>query len=312
MSGAAWQSKTWFPTSPLDAIRREAPGAKVSFASGADIAQAVAEAKAADVAVVFVWQWESEGMDLPNLSLPDGQDQLIAAVAAANPRTVVVLETGTAVTMPWLRQTAAVLEAWYGGVKGADAVAKLLFGEANPSGKLPMTFPLSEDELPRKTVAQPPAPVKNGVLSFSVDYNIEGAAVGYKWYEEKKLPVLFPFGFGLSYTKFAYSGLSVSADGSQATVTVTNTGRRAGAEIAQVYVRLPESAGESWERLAGWQKVLLQPGQSRTVAVNLEPLALEVWNERTHRWTHPQGTYRVMAGGSSADLPLAATFVSSQ
>src|SRR6202012_4627956 len=137
----------------------------------------------------------------------------------------------------------AVLEAWYGGSKVADAVARLLFGDVNPSGKLPMTFPKSEDELPRATVAQPPPPVVNGVLSFKVDYNIEGAAVGYKWYEEKQKPVLFPFWFGLSYTMFKYSDLKVGRDGESVTLTVTNTGSRAGAEVAEVYAHLPESAG---------------------------------------------------------------------
>ena len=193
---------------------RPGSGAQVSFSSGEQIDDAVAKAKQPDVAVVFAWQWQSEGDDLPNLSLPENQDALIAAVAQANPHTVVVLETGTAVKMPWLDNTAAVLEAWYGGSKGADAVARLLFGEVNPSGKLPMTFPRSENELPRTTIAQPPPPVKNGVLSFKVDYNIEGAAVGYKWYESQHKPVLFPFGFGLSYTTFKYSDLKVGSDGS--------------------------------------------------------------------------------------------------
>jgi beta-glucosidase len=313
MSDEPWRTKVWFPTSPLDAIRKKAPNAKVSFSSGEDIAAAVAQARSADVAVVFAWQWESEGGDLPNLSLPDNQDKLIAAVAAANPRTVVVLETGSAVTMPWLKHTSAVLEAWYGGVKGADAVVNLLFGDVNPSGKLPMTFPMSEDELPRKTVAQPPPPVTNGVLSFSVNYNIEGAAVGYKWYEEKHLPVLFPFGFGLSYTTFRYSGLTVAPDaanGYQATFTVTNTGQRKGADIAEVYAVLPESTGEPWKRLVGWQKVELDPGASRSVTVQVQPLAMEVWDEAAHKWAQPSGTYRILAGGSSdsKDLPLNATF----
>jgi beta-glucosidase len=302
-----WRTHVWFPTSPLEAIRAKVPEAKVSFNSGEEIAEAVKQAKAADVAVVFARQWEAEGDDLPNLSLPDNQDKLIEAVAAANPRTVVVLETGSAVTMPWLEKTGAVLEAWYAGSDGAHAVANLLFGEVNPSGKLPMTFPRSEDELPRKTIAQPPPPVKNGVLSFQVDYNIEGAAVGYKWYEEKHLPVLFPFGFGLSYATFKYSDLKVARDGRSVSVTVTNSGARSGAEVAEVYAELPASAGKPWKRLIAYKKVELAVGESKTVTMEVDPLYLSIWDEAAKKWTRPAGEYRVMAGGSSEDLPLEQT-----
>jgi len=302
VEGYPWRTKLWFPTSPLRAIQAMSPGAKVSFASGEDIAAAVAAAKAADVAVVFAWQWEAEDGDLPNLSLPEGQDKLIAAVAAANPRTVVVLETGTAVTMPWLVQTAAVVEAWYGGSSGADAVANVLFGAVNPSGKLPMTFPLSENDLPRKTVAQPPPDSKkDGVLSFQVEYQ-EGAMVGYKFYQAHQRPVLFPFGFGLSYTSFAYSGLKVK-DGS-VTFTVKNTGARAGVEVAQVYATLPEAASEPWKRLVGWQRVTLAPGESKTVTVAVEEKALSIWDVAAKRWTRPAGEYTWQVGASSADTPL--------
>ena len=309
VGGTPWRSHVWFPTSPLKAIRAKAPGANVSFSSGEDVADAVAKAKTADVAIVFAWQWQSEGGDLENLSLPENQDKLIAAVAKANPRTVVVLETGTAVTMPWLGSTGAVLEAWYGGSKGADAVARLLFGEVDPSGKLPMTFPKSEDELPHTTVAEPPPPVKNGVLSFKVDYNVEGAAVGYKWYESQKKPVLFPFGYGLSYTTFKYSGLKVGDDGKSVTLTVTNTGERAGAEVAEVYATLPQSAGEPWKRLIAYRKVELAPGESKTVTMDVDPTYESIWDVAAKRWTRPSGEYRVMAGPSSAELPLEATFL---
>ncbi|HEY4010380.1 MAG TPA: glycoside hydrolase family 3 C-terminal domain-containing protein, partial [Acidobacteriaceae bacterium] len=286
----------------------KAPQAQVSFSSGGQIRDAVAKAKNADVAIVFAWQWESEGGDLENLSLPENQDELIAAIAKANPHTVVVLETGSAVKMPWLDNTAAVLEAWYAGSDGAHAVANVLFGDVNPSGKLPMTFPKSEDDLPRRTVSQPPPPVVNGVLSFKVDYNIEGAAVGYKWYEEQHKPVLFPFGFGLSYTTFKYSDLKVSGEGSSVTLTVTNTGSRAGADIAEVYAALPESAGEPWKRLIAYKKVELAPGESKTVTMDVDPIYISIWDVAAKRWTRPDGEYRVMAGGSSADLPLNATF----
>ena len=308
IGGTPWRKHIWFPTSPLKAIQEQAPNANVRFSSGERIEDAVEKAKAADVAIVFAWQFESEGGDLENLSLPENQDKLIAAVAKANPRTVVVLETGTAVTMPWLDNTSAVLEAWYGGSRGADAVARLLFGEVNPSGKLPMTFPKSEDELPRTTIAQPPPPVKNGVLSFKVDYNVEGAAVGYKWYESQKKPVLFPFGFGLSYTTFSYSNLKVGKDGESVTLTVKNTGARAGAEVAEVYATLPQSAGEPWNRLIAYKKIELAPGESKTVTMDVDPTYESIWDVAGKRWTRPSGEYKVMAGPSSSELPLEATF----
>jgi len=279
----------------------------VSFASGENIAEAVAQAKQAEVAVVFVWQWEAEGADMPSLSLPEKQDELVAAVTAANPRTVVVLETGTAVTMPWLNASGAVLEAWFSGEKGADAVANLLFGDVNPSGKLPMTFPLSENDLPRATVAKPPAGSKNGTLSFRVEYS-EGAAVGYKWFESQKKVVLFPFGFGMSFTSFRYSGLTVAPEGSGVSFTLVNSGKRKGAEVAEVYATIPDSAGEPWKRLVGWQKVELDAGESRVVKVKLEQLAMSVWDESAHKFVRPAGGYSVMVGGSSVELPLTGTF----
>ncbi len=305
-AGRYWRREVWFPTSPMKAVQTMAPGAVVSFASGEDVAAAVAAAKKADVAVVFAWQWQAEGGDLPNLSLPDNQDALIAAVAAANPKTIVVLETGTAVTMPWLDKVAGVMEAWYGGSKGADAVGEVLFGAVNPSGKLPMTFPMSESELPRPTI--PPQVLGDndvplsGKLSATVDYNIEGAAVGYKWFESQKKPVLFPFGFGLSYTSFAYSGLKVG-DG-EVTFTVKNTGARAGAEVAEVYAMLPASAGEPWKRLAGFTRVQLAPGESQTVTVPVEEKAVSIWDVKEQRWVRPAGATTWMVGGSSVETPL--------
>jgi len=301
-----WQHKVWFPTSPLLALEAKAPEAKVTFSSGENVEEAVAAAKAAEVAVVFAWQWESEGEDLESLSLPYGQDKLIAAVVAANPRTVVVLETGTAVTMPWLEQAGAVVEAWYGGSKGADAVANVLFGDVNPSGKLPMTFPVSEADLPHPVLVKPTRGAKPG-LSFSVDYS-EGAKVGYKWYEAEKKPVLFPFGYGLSYTSFKYSGLKVSADGASVSFTLKNEGKRKGAEVAEVYAAIPNAAGEPWKRLVGWQKVELAAGESRELTVPTEGLAMSVWDEGAKKFVMTPGAYRVMVGGSSAELGLVGGF----
>src|SRR5271165_4227063 len=212
-SAPEWLEHVWFATSPLKAVKAKAPGVNVKFDSGADPASAATLAKSSDVAIVFAHQWTSEGMDLPNLSLPDNQDALIAAVAAANPKTIVVLETGTAVTMPWIDKVSGVLEVWYAGSKGADAVANILFGDVNPGAKLPMTFPLSEADLPHPQLKTPPPGRPRGHgphpgYTFSVDYD-EGLKVGYKWYDAENKPVLFPFGFGLSYTTYAYSGLKV-------------------------------------------------------------------------------------------------------
>src|SRR5207302_9417648 len=192
-------------------------------------------------------------MDLPNLSLPENQDVLIEQVAAANPKTIVVLETGTAVTMPWLDKVAGVVEAWYAGSKGHEAVANILFGRVNPTAKLPMTFPRSEADLPHPNLVTPPPGVgdhgpegneRGAKPAFEVHYD-EGLKVGYKWYDAENKPVLFPFGFGLSYTTFGYSGLRVST-GSETTIgfTVKNTGSRAGEEVAEVYATLPASAGD--------------------------------------------------------------------
>lgn len=301
-----WRSQVWFPPSPVETVQAKASGAKVSFASGQDIAQAVALAKASDVAIVFVYQWEAEEKDLADLSLPDNQDALVAAVTSANPRTVVVVESGTAVLMPWLQSAAAVLEAWYAGSDGANAVANLLFGEVNPSGKLPMTFPANIADLPHPRIDAPPpneGPRHGGTLTFQHTYD-EGLKVGYKWYDAEHKPVLFPFGYGLSYTTFAYGELTVASDGASAKVTVTNTGKRAGAEVVQVYVALPRSTGEPPKRLVGFAKVQLDPGEHRAVEVTFAKHALEVWDEGRNGWTRPAGEFSFMAGGSSATLPL--------
>ncbi len=306
-----WLEHVWFPTSPLKAVGAKAPGADVQFDSGANPASAAALAKKADVAIVFAYQWTSEGMDLPNLSLPENQDALIEQVAAANPRTIVVLETGTAVTMPWLDQVSAVVEAWYPGSKGADAVANILFGDVNPSAKLPMTFPRSEADLPHPVLLKPPprapgAPRRMGEAkpTFSVHYD-EGLKVGYKWYDAENKPVLFPFGYGLSYTSYSYSDLKVSpAKQTTVSFTVKNTGSRAGAEIAEVYAALPASAGEPPKRLVGWSTVRLSAGESREVSVAVSAEYLSIYDETLAGWKLVPGSYTFMVGGSSQNLPL--------
>ena len=313
-----WQQQIWFPTSPLKAIQARAPKASVTYNAGTDPATAAAFAKDADVAIVFAYQWESEGMDLPSLSLPQHQDDLIAAVAAANPHTIVVLETGSPVTMPWVAAPAGILEAWYGGSDGANALGNVLFGTVNPSGKLPNTFPKSEADLPHPTVTQPPpdsgfsGPVSPeqwaaGRPAFQVKYD-EGLKVGYKWYDAEKKPVLFPFGFGLSYTTYAYSDLSVATEGKvKVTFTVANTGARSGWETAEVYAALPASAQEPPKRLVGFSKVKVDAGAKQVVTVEIDPKYLSIFDVATDAWTLLPGSYTIMVGGSSQDLPLKAT-----
>ena len=315
-----WQDHVWFPTSPLKALRAVLPETQIDFDAGKDLSAAAQLAKSADIAIVFAYQWEAEGMDLPNLSLPDGQDELIERVAEANPRTIVILETGTAVKMPWAGKVQGILEAWYAGSSGHKALANLLVGQVNPSAKLPMTFPVSEQDLPRPSIA-PLSPEDEGqgtgavngethvASRYSVMYS-EGAKVGYKWYQAEHKPVLFPFGFGLSYTSYVYSGLKIEDGKNESTIgfSVKNTGERPGAEIAQVYVALPDAAGEPFHRLAGWVRVELQPGESKTVSVPIDPQMLSIYDEQKSGWTILPGSYHVFAGPSSADTPLQGVF----
>jgi beta-glucosidase len=311
-----WLEPVWFPTSPLKSIQAKVPAATVRFNSGADPAAAAAAAKGADVAIVFAYQWESEGMDLDSLSLPEHQDDLIAKVAAANPHTVVVLETGGPVTMPWADQVSGILEAWYAGSDGANAVANLLFGDVNPTAKLPLTFPKSDADVPHPTVVKPPKRsttdgeteawkrIAAGLPAFQVTYN-EGVKVGYKWYDAEKKPVLFPFGYGLSYTTYSYSNLKVAAGKNPSvTFTVTNTGNRAGAEIAEVYASLPAAAAEPPKRLVGWSKIKLNGGESKEVTVEVDQKYLSIFNVEQNGWLLIPGEYTFLVGGSSQDLPL--------
>jgi len=312
-----WQEEIWFPTSPMKAIQARAPQAKVIYDSGVDPAAAATLAKSVDLAIVFASQWESEGMDLPDLSLPHGQDDLIAQVAAANPHTIVVLETGSPVTMPWVAAPAAILEAWFAGSDGANALGNVLFGSVNPSGKLPNTFPKSVDDLPHPSLTKPPkslsfsgpiSPAQRaaGLPPFQVTYD-EGVKVGYKWYDAEKKPVLFPFGYGLSYTSYRYSELSVTPqDKLKVTFTVANTGACAGAEIAEVYASLPTSADEPPKRLVGWSKIKLNAGEKRTVTIEINPKYLSIFDETKDGWALVPGDYTIMVGGSSQDLPLKA------
>jgi beta-glucosidase len=280
----------YYPNAPLDAIRRQAPAATVRFASGDDPKAAAALAADSDVAIVFATQWVGEAFDV-SLTLADNQDALIAAVAKANPKTVVVLETGGPVLTPWAGQVAGLVEAWLPGTAGGEAIANMLFGKVNPSGHLPATFPASLDQLPK------PSEPNKGDTVYT-----EGATVGYKWYDAKGLTPAFPFGHGLSYSSFRMGGLSARPAGKSIRVsfTVTNTGKRAGKEVAQLYV-----GGSGWEapkRLGGWKKVDLKPGASRKVTLSVDPRLLATWDQASQSWKIAAGTYQVMLAASAREV----------
>ena len=274
------------------------------------IAGAVKAAKSASVAVVVVSDdTESEATDRPSLNLPSAQDELISAVAAANPHTVVVINAGAPVAMPWLSSVAGVVDAWYPGQTSGTSLASVLFGQTDPAGHLPVTFPSALSQVPASTTAQFPG---NG---STVQYS-EGIDVGYRWYDAKDIAPLFPFGFGLSYTQFAFSDLSVSrgaTDGTQdvrVSAVVTNTGHRAGSEVAQLYLGDPSSTGEPPRELAGFQRVSLAPGASARVSFVVTPQQESWWDDSANGWTQTAGPYRIYVGDSSAlaDLPLRGSF----
>ena len=295
----------YHPSAPLKAIRARA-GGEVAFADGSDPAAAAALAKGADVAIVFATQWATEAMDI-RLTLDDQQDALIEAVAAANPHTVVVLETGGPVLMPWLDKVSGVLEAWYPGARGGEAIAKVLYGEVDASGRLPVTFPTGEDQLPRPELtglktAAPEGAVMTQAAPFDVHYD-EGSDVGYRWYAAKGTKPLFPFGYGLSYTAFRYGGLrAVGGQGLSVSFTLTNTGARAGTETPQLY--LAKGPHRTQQRLLGWTRVALKPGESRRVSVTADPRLLADWNVAGHRWKRDAGRYQLFVGPDAADPAL--------
>lgn len=316
------------PVAPLDAITARAAkvGATVSFDNGSDPAAAAAAAAKAKVAIVFGYAKMGEFADSTSLALDNNGDALISAVAAANPNTIVVLETGSATTMPWLSQVKGVVEAWYPGDQQGTAISRLLFGDANFTGKLPMTFPKSLADIPTSTPAQYPGTFANGSTTRAagdtsirqVSYS-EGLAVGYKWYEAKGIQPLFPFGFGLSYTSFSYDKLQVTPTidvHSHKKVTVSfrvaNTGSQPGQATPQVYLTLPASTGEPGQRLVAFSKVSLKPGQSATVTETIDPTdasePLSYWSTTDHSWATAPGIYGVAVGSDSSTAALSGSF----
>jgi beta-glucosidase len=290
---------------PLQGITAAAPsGVTVSYNNGSSDSSAASAAAAASVAVVFANLNESEGSDLTSIDLGSAQDNLISAVAAANPNTIVVLNTGSAVVMPWLSSVKGVLEAWYPGQEDGTAIASLLFGTADPSGHLTVSFPTSLSQVPASTAAEWPG--VNGTVQYS-----EGVDVGYRWYNSQSLTPLYPFGYGLSYTSFSFSNLKVGSlpTGGAATVTatVTNTGAVAGADVAQLYVTDPAASGQPPLQLEGFQRVSLAPGASQTVTFPLTQRNLQYWNSTSNNWATSTGSYGIKVGDSDANLPLTGT-----
>jgi beta-glucosidase len=292
------------PSSPLAELRKLLPGAELEFDPGMSPAESALMAARCDVAVVLAIKLDSEGFDDPDLSLPWGQDAVIEAVAAANPNTIVVLETGNPVVMPWRERVRAIVEAWYPGQAGGQAIAEVLTGAANPSGRLPVTFPAGLAQTPRPDLPGLGTPWGTPV---TIEYT-EGAEVGYRWFAQQHHQPLYAFGHGLSYTTFDYSDLRVEGgDTVTATFTVTNTGGRAGADVPQLY--LTAAAGEERLRLLGFQRVELQPGESCQVTIAAERRLLARFDGPdgvTGNWRIAEGTHRIAVGKSARDLVLTA------
>ena len=290
---------TYLPSPPLDALKRELPKAKISFDAGADATAAAALAAQSEVAIVFLNQHLSEGSDHA-LELTGNQDALVAAVARANPKTIVVAETGGAIYMPWVGQVPAILEAFYPGIRGGAAIARILTGKVNPSGHLPISFPASPDQLARPDIAGLGQP--DGTPA-QVLYD-EGAAIGYKWYDAKGYKPLFAFGHGLSYTRFALSDPAAQPDGKAIKVSfsIRNIGKRAGKGVAQVYVAPADWRKAGWEapkRLGGFAKSELKPGQSKQVDVVIDPRLLATYEAANNNWHIKAGDYRVLLGDAA-------------
>lgn len=310
----SFAKRTYHSSSPLATLKAALPGAEVTYLDGSDPQAAAKAAAQADIAIIFAEKWATESVDQPDLTLGDGQDALITAVADANHRTIVVLETGNAVTMPWQDKVGAVLVAWYPGQRGGEAIANVLTGAVNPSGRLPVTFPASVDQLPLPVLPGSDAPPadKETRSVYGLQANLkpfeyecpEGSDGGYRWFARKGHQPLYAFGYGLSYTNFGYSGLALEGGNSlRVRFTVTNSGNRDGADVPQVYVSRPGKA----KRLIGWDKPFLKPGESREVVVEADPRIVGDFDAKAQRWVVPAGSYTVEVGRSAIDTVLTGT-----
>ena len=298
---------TYLPSPPLVALKEELPRTKIGFDAGTDPAAAATLAAASDVAIVFVNQHDSEGFD-GKLELEGNQDALVAAVAKANPRTIVVVESGSAIFMPWASQVPAILEAFYPGIRGGQAIARILTGKVNPSGHLPITFPASLDQLAHPAL---PGLGMPGETPVEIVYD-EGAAIGYKWYDVKGYEPLWAFGHGLSYTTFGLSNLTAQADGRAIKVSfsIKNTGKRSGKGVAQVYVAPADWKAVGWEapkRLGAFAKADLKPGRAKRVELTVDPRLLATYEAANNNWHIKGGDYRLLLGQASDSTPQSVT-----
>ena len=318
-AAASFARVTYHASSPFKALQAALPGVELRYVDGRDIAAAAQAAAQADMAIVFATQWTTEAQDVPDLSLPDNQDALIRSIAAAQRNTAVVLETGGPVLMPWLANVPAIVQAWYPGQRGGEAIAAILTGRVNPSGHLPITFPANPSQAPRpapvgldrlssleaQAAANPASASSYQLPSFPVDY-VEGANVGYRWYEKSHATPLFPFGHGLSYTRFAYRNAKVTGGASlSVSFDVTNTGGVAGADVPQVYVA--REGADTPMRLAAFTRVTLKPGETRRVTLTAEPRILADYDTGLPGWRIARGRYRVAVAHDAADRAMLVT-----
>jgi beta-glucosidase len=287
------------PSTPVEELRKLLPQAQIEFDPGQTPAEAALLARRSDVVIAFGIRVEGEGFDLPDLTLPWGQDAVIEAVASVNPNTLVVLETGNAVAMPWRSKVKGIVQAWYPGQAGGQAIAEVLTGKINPSGRLPITFPADLTQTPRPELPGLGTPWGTPTR---IRYD-EGAEVGYRWYDQNGAKPLYAFGHGLSYTRFAYKDFKVSGGETiTAGFTVTNTGKRAGADVPQLY--LTHAAGKKRMRLLGFERVALEPGESREITVTADPRLLARFDAVKGQWRIAKGPYRVALGKSADDFVL--------
>ena len=300
-----YHRRLYMPSAPVDGLKEQFPQAEVLFDDGSDIARAASAASGADIVVVFAEEFSAENHDQLDLRLPGNQDALIDAVATANPQTVVVLETGNPVVMPWLSKVPAVLQAWYSGNRGGHAIARVLSGAVNPSGRLPVTFPASEEQMPNPVllgsdIIEPIVgtdlyDIAESDQTLTINYP-EGSDAGYRWYSRRGHQPLFSFGHGLSYTSFETGGLEIA--GTSAQFTVTNTGERDGATVAQLY--LVERNDESLRRLVGFERMELASGETRTGHISIDPRLLAEWEG--DGWSVEEGVYRFALGDNADSL----------
>lgn len=309
---SAFARITYFPSSPLKELEARFPNSAFTYDSGDDIESAARLAKASDIVILFADQWTTESEDVSNLDLPGRQNELIAAVAKGNPRTIVVLETGGPVLMPWRDKVAAIVEAWYPGSNGGRAITRVLAGDVDAAGRLPVTFPNSVDQLPRRDIpglvqkTNSKGTVTYGLdyslKAFDVDYTIEGANVGYRWFDRQGLKPLYPFGYGLSYGRFTYTQLATTiSQGIAVTFRVKNVGQRQAIDTPQVYAMVPGRDGKPVRRLVGWTRVTLASGQSQAVSVAIDPRLLANFDVAAQKWRVKAGTYKLILGKSSDD-----------